>query len=322
MIKVDRNKVECPDILKLNLTPSSDGENEIRDTILFYTDPTNHNEKYAKMGLGGTRIKQSYSVYSDKTVRKALRDLFNGKCAYCESKITAIYNGDIEHFRPKAAYNDKYGEALVTPGYYWLAAEWENLLFACPFCNQTNTHEISNGTARPIEVVQGKLNQFPLLTNAHRLNFNHGNEYFTNRAHYDASYALEESERLLLKPCTDDVEKHFKYDDLGLIYKNAGLDHLEITRAETSIKVYALQRLGLVQTRLEKIIQIKAQIRRVEQALENYNNYINTTEEEKIWFEGILREELQILKRFKDGNQEYAGLARYIIDKYFTDFSI
>jgi hypothetical protein len=32
-----------------------------------------------------------------------------------------------------------------------------------------------------------------------------------------------------------------------------------------------------------------------------------------------MREEMRILKKYKDPDQEYAGLARYIIDKYFDD---
>ncbi|MFH7016323.1 hypothetical protein [Flavobacterium sp. FlaQc-47] len=320
MIKVER--VDCPNLLKWNEIPQKEGEIETRDSILFFNDISNHNSKYQKMGIRGARIKESYSAYSDKTVRKVLKEMFNGKCAYCESKISAIYNGDIEHFRPKGGYNDMSGQPLINPGYYWLASEWENLLFACPFCNQTNTQEIFDGI-NTREVVQGKLNQFPLLTNTYRLNYNDGNNYINDKSEYEKAFNLEESERLLLKPCTDiDVEKHFKYDDLGLIYKNAGLNSLEENRAETSIKVYALQRLGLIQTRKEKVIQIKAQIRRVEQALLNYNKYLDKSEEENIWFEGILRDEMKILKAFKNSDQEYAGLARYIIEKYFNAFII
>jgi hypothetical protein len=46
----------------------------------------------------------------------------NGKCIYCESKVTHVYFGDIEHIRPKA----KFPEERLDP---------ENLGLACALCN-------------------------------------------------------------------------------------------------------------------------------------------------------------------------------------------
>ncbi len=67
------------------------------------------------------------------------------KCAFCESKVSAIAYGDVEHFRPKAGYQQSHDDDLQRPGYYWLAYEWSNLFFSCSICNQ-----------------QGKRNVFPL----------------------------------------------------------------------------------------------------------------------------------------------------------------
>ncbi|KAA6342699.1 hypothetical protein EZS27_009571 [termite gut metagenome] len=313
MIKV--NRLDIPDILKHGLNPVSNGEAETKDAIIFFGDPINHQSKYQKTGKRGGRTEGSYSVYSDINVRKVLLRMFHGKCAYCESKITAIYNGDIEHFRPKGKIEEANSKK---PGYYWLAADWENLLFACPFCNQTNTHEILDGGIIK-KTVLGKLNQFPLASERYRLKHTHGNIYLIDRATYNQAFDREESERLLLNPCKDDeIEKFFKYGDDGAIIVSDGLNPIEHKKSESSIRVYALHRLNLSQARQEKIIQIKAQIRRVEQAIKNYNNY-SDTEEKRTWFEGVMREEMRILKRFKSSDQEYAGLARYIIDKYFND---
>ncbi|HZE84399.1 MAG TPA: HNH endonuclease, partial [Puia sp.] len=173
MINVKRP--DCPDILKTGLTPVSEGQLETQDIILFFRDPANRDPangpvKYRRMGQRGHRIKESFTVYSDKTVRELLKKMSHGKCVYCESRITAIYNGDIDHFRPKGRYQ-------------WLAADWENLLFACPFCNQTHTHEIAlDGTIR--EVVQGKLDQFPLLSEACRLTILQGDNFLSDETAY------------------------------------------------------------------------------------------------------------------------------------------
>ena len=309
MIKV--NRLDIPVILKQGETPKSKGEIETIDAISFYSDHNNHQSTYRKAGT--TTV--GYKVYSDDSVRKTLLKMFHGKCAYCESKITAIYNGDVEHFRPKGEIKEANPKK---PGYYWLAADWENLLFACPFCNQTNTHEIFEGGITK-EVVLGKLDQFPLISEQYRLNHRHGAICLVDPVVYKQAFDLEESERLLLNPCIDDnIENFFKYGDDGAIIINDGLNLIEQQKSETSIRVYALHRLNLSQARHEKIIQIKAQIRRVEQAIKNYNDYSDTAEK-RTWFEGIMREEMSALKRFKDSDQEYAGLARYIISKYFND---
>lgn len=288
MIKVKR--VDCPEVLKTGLVPASKGQVEAENNIC--------------------QADKSYKVFRDKTIRKALRKMFHSKCAYCESRITAIYSGDIEHFRPKGG------------GYYWLAADWENLLFACPFCNQTHTHEIAEGNAIK-EVVQGKLDQFPLASEDSRLNDRHALLFFSDEQSYKAAFAQEESMRLLVRPCTDEnVEAYFKYSDQGVILVGDELSKFGQKKAETSIKVYALQRLGLVQEREAKVIQIKAQIKRVEYAIYNFSKHYESSHEERTFFEGVLRKEMQLLRQFQDADQEYAGLARHIIRRYFQDFNM
>ena len=306
MIKVKR--LECPPVLATGLTLPSPGQLETIDAIIFFQDPANHSSTYKKTGKRGKRVNESYAIYADKTVREALKKMCYGKCAYCESRITAIYSGDIEHFRPKGSY-------------YWLAADWENLLFACPFCNRTHTHEIA-ADGKIEEVVQGKLEQFPLFTEAHRLTIEQGNIFLSDKDTYDIAFKREEAQRLLIRPCTDvNIETFFKYEDHGVILIGDALEPNARRKAETSIQVYALQRLGLVQAREAKIIQIKAQIKRVENALDDFNKHFESSEEERSWYEGILRREMQLLQQFKSPDQEYAGLARYVIDKYFQHFN-
>lgn len=89
-------------------------------------------------------------IYGHKTVKEALIKAQHDKCFLCESKITHISHGDVEHFRPKAAYRQSAMDALHT-GYYWLAYEWSNLFLACQICNQVfkkNLFPLSNPTAR------------------------------------------------------------------------------------------------------------------------------------------------------------------------------
>ena len=70
-----------------------------------------------------------FKIYKDATVKSALEKLFHGKCAYCETKYEANQPVDIEHYRPKSAY--MVDGKLTKPGYWWLAADWTNLLPSC-----------------------------------------------------------------------------------------------------------------------------------------------------------------------------------------------
>lgn len=72
--------------------------------------------------------KNAQDKYKHDDIKEALIDMFHGKCAYCESDITHIDYGHIEHFKPKG-----------TPAYYELAVEWDNLLLACAAAMERRT---------------------------------------------------------------------------------------------------------------------------------------------------------------------------------------
>jgi hypothetical protein len=96
----------------------------------------------------------STSVYRHPSVLKDLLNLYNNKCAFCESDTSAGAPLQVEHFRPKAKVE------LFSPphpGYYWLGYQWSNLLLACSSCNNKKrnffpisgirlvTHPVTNG---------------------------------------------------------------------------------------------------------------------------------------------------------------------------------
>lgn len=56
--------------------------------------------------------------------KAALLDASYDKCMYCESKVTHVYFGDVEHIKPKDP--DKFPE---------LEFEWTNLGIVCAKCN-------------------------------------------------------------------------------------------------------------------------------------------------------------------------------------------
>ncbi len=61
--------------------------------------------------------------YNHREIKSAIVAETHGKCAYCESQITHIDHGDIEHLVPKSKVPAR-------------AFEWVNLTLACRKCNQ------------------------------------------------------------------------------------------------------------------------------------------------------------------------------------------
>ena len=102
-------------------------------------------------------------IYGHKSVKTSLKKLQHDKCCFCESKITHISHGDVEHYRPKGGYQQNEHNKLKKPGYYWLAYDFSNLFLACQKCNQSY-----------------KKNYFPLIDEskrAHSHQDNINNEY-------------------------------------------------------------------------------------------------------------------------------------------------
>lgn len=91
------------------------------------------------------------SVYGCTTVRDSLKAAQHRKCCFCESRVEHVGLGEIEHFRPKAAWRQASGSKLMRPGYYWLAYDWDNLLWSCKTCNgrhKLNTFPVEDPTTR------------------------------------------------------------------------------------------------------------------------------------------------------------------------------
>jgi len=95
-----------------------------------------------------------------RKVKNKLFDLYNGKCCYCETKLSGT---EIEHFRPKSKY-------------YWLVYSWDNLLPICSQCNKNKGNDFNTINKLTInqnfdlENCQNKLEEYnqieiPLIAN-------------------------------------------------------------------------------------------------------------------------------------------------------------
>ncbi len=72
--------------------------------------------------------------YRHRQIKETLTRMFSGKCCYCESRISHVDYGHIEHFRPKSCFPE-------------LTFEWSNLFLACGICNGTGFKGASFPTA-------------------------------------------------------------------------------------------------------------------------------------------------------------------------------
>jgi uncharacterized protein (TIGR02646 family) len=123
-----------------------------------------------------------WAIYASPEVKRALRKAQSDKCCFCEAKVTHVSPGDVEHFRPKAAFRQRPGGPLTRPGYFWLAYEWTNLLFCCEICNR-----------------RGKANLFPLVDPSVRA---------TPRGR-----DVGAEQPLFIDPAADNPEEHIEFRD-------------------------------------------------------------------------------------------------------------
>lgn len=71
------------------------------------------------IGLYWSRVRSRLGA-----VAAALDSVFSGKCAFCEARPAHVSHPHIEHYRPKARFED-------------LTFVWENWLLSCGRCNQS-----------------------------------------------------------------------------------------------------------------------------------------------------------------------------------------
>lgn len=114
------------------------------------------------------------------------------KCAFCESLVTHIDTGDVEHYRPKAEITElpanpsKWGreipetgnaegrapDTVSSWGYHFLAYEWDNYLFSCGRCNRAwkgNLFPVSTPRSANPPTPESVDSEGPLLLNPYDL---------------------------------------------------------------------------------------------------------------------------------------------------------
>jgi uncharacterized protein (TIGR02646 family) len=185
--------------------------------------PLQFREQYDDAPEAHKRWSFDSSIYGATSVKKALQKAQHDKCAFCESKISHISYGDVEHFRPKAAYRQGPDDPLIRPGYYWLAYEWSNLLFCCQLCNQ-----------------RFKGNLFPLMDVTQRAKTHH--------------HDIKNEQPLFIHPAIEDPSDFLEFQEQYLCAINGN------KRGEATIGALCLNREKLAEMRNDHLELVKALI--------------------------------------------------------------
>lgn len=173
----------------------------------------------------------------DRELKEYLHDSFMGKCGYCESKIEYTLLGTVDRYRPNNGVREKneYHQDL----YWWLAFEWDNLIYACKECNQF------------------KGNYFP-IKGKRALNQNE-------------DYHKEDC--MILNPYSDEPNNHLGYDSTNHGYIDALTD-----KGNQTIELLRLNRTDLIErrknARKELLNQIEGLIKGSEIKNNSLKNYL------------------------------------------------
>lgn len=291
MIAVDRSAQPEPAALaKAYAAGSNRGRTETEAVIAAL-------EAHLAAGEPRETFRYDYQRYKADEAKRALEALFAGKCAYCETFYSASQPMDVEHWRPKGEVHLDDGTVLK-PGYYWLAAEWANLLPSCIDCNRSRQQwDVVEGEW----VRLGKANQFPLPA---------GREHVLDHAR---TAELRDEAPLLINPCDDDPERFFAYTEEGVMVPAKGLGPEERRRAEASIRVYALNRSGLVAERYEVIRRIDHRLELVDQLAGLREELRGERPELATVVEELIAVELDALAGMKAAQRPFAGVARFLL---------
>jgi hypothetical protein len=126
---------------------------------LFDADPVGYS-------AGKKTLDFQSGIYGHASVKAVLQRAQYDKCCYCEGIFHGHAAGDVDHFRPKGYCQQGPKSSRYYPGYYWLAYQWDNLLFSCQVCNRSykrNLFPLADPLARALSRTEDTTREAPLL---------------------------------------------------------------------------------------------------------------------------------------------------------------
>jgi 5-methylcytosine-specific restriction endonuclease McrA len=292
MIKAVRTP--CPPALDLT-DPGSAGSRELAKVK-------------AKLAAGEVLKSDDFSAYGNRAVREALREMFHGKCAYCESKIAGSQDTDVEHYRPKKGVTEADEAGVAHPGYWWLAMRWENLVLSCQHCNQSRSYHViipdgleTEDDLRAFLEQQpktraGKLNAFPV----------EGNAWVT-----DEGGDLATEKPLILNPVDMDPDDHLEW----VLFQGASTVRAKGGSAvgEATRKILGLNRRWLEEDRRIRLLEMRRLRNRLIAKLNKWLEADSPVLAEV--YQEAAQEVIDDLRAMTDEKQPFAGMARAFLSQ-------
>lgn len=248
---------------------------------------------------------KTYKVYKSDPAKRALLDLFHGKCAYCEINAAAGQDVDVEHYRPKGGVKDAAAAGVDHPGYWWLAMDYENLVTSCVHCNQSRRQVIVDPDLSEVEIAEallagrtetrGKHDWFPV----------EGDAWVTS-----PDQPLSDEAPLLLDPTRDDPGDHLDWrfhETLVTLVPRAGS-----ARGQVTIDVLGLNRRHLTEDRMKKLLlmyHLRDNIRLTLQLLDDTDDPGH-----RAGLERLLEGEIRALAAHCAPDQPFSGMALTVFE--------
>jgi len=214
MIYVDRRIIKAPAVLS-----SPKAKKTFLDARAFYDRPLS------------SRLQERPVFSSDVWIdtKPVLKELFNEKCAFCETKLVGSKVSEVDQFRPKGGSLNLDGH-FAPDHYWWLVYEWFNLYLVCSQCNRN------------------KASRFPV--EGHRVKVPKGPHAKLGASWYQRELKIEKP--LLLDPCERgfDPDAHLVFDfETGRV---AGLTK----RGKVTIEIFDLNRSELIEGRKRVLMHV------------------------------------------------------------------
>jgi len=239
-----------------------------------------------------------FKIYSHESIKRALNELFHGKCAYCESRYAHVHPMEVEHWRPKAAViEDNDGKKVRPYGYYWLAATWTNLLPSCIDCNRERKYNVLT-TGKTVSY--GKGNWFPV----------------EGKTRATAAGGEVREKPLLLHPCVDRPEKYLLFLPDGLVVAISPATGPTAARAKASIRHYGLNRPELILDRRSRMRLIDQKVKLLENLFRHLRRMQASGSGQVEIIEDLISHEFDLLQHFRRRDQPYSQMARQVIDPF------
>ncbi len=209
------------------------------------------------------------SRFKMKDLKEALKKHYHSKCAYCEQYSE---RWDVEHYRPKSIY-------------YWLAYSWDNLLYACPTCNQNYKNDAFE--------IQSQVRGSFLLEDLPSI-------------HFLSQKYNQEEQPYLLHPEIDNPELVLEFDQNGQISS-------QDKRGRCTIVTCGLDRPSLNDRRKQLVI---------DDFIKRLNNLIvfhHKSADFKRIIERLINE---FAENSMDSEKEFLAFRRYVLKNLLTDIII